>query len=132
MVYYNITTNTEFTDNMYHDTSWFSEYQRVRPVNPGSPPTPAFNTSIVPSTDYPSGPTSTPASTGETLTRVQLLLQHPRHRLLRPVESRRIASVARTTTDRPAQAQNLVNALVVTAINSLPLHSSFYPLTSNS
>lgn len=71
MAYYNITRDTEFTDAMYNNDAWFSEYQRVCEVNPDNLPTSAFNTSIVLSTESPTGatsgssmPSSTPASTG--------------------------------------------------------------------
>ncbi|QGA22187.1 hypothetical protein EYB26_009902 [Talaromyces marneffei] len=68
MAYYNIRGSSDFTDDMYDNAAWFSEYQRVCLVDPGNFPTSAFNTSIVLSTDDPSGPTSTPASTGATAT----------------------------------------------------------------
>ncbi|KAJ6124954.1 hypothetical protein N7471_012271 [Penicillium samsonianum] len=64
MAYYNITGDTQFTDQMYDDAEWYSEYQRVCLVDPTALPTSPFNTSFVVSTTEGLAVTSsTPAIT---------------------------------------------------------------------
>ncbi|KAJ5145910.1 uncharacterized protein N7515_000474, partial [Penicillium bovifimosum] len=64
MAYYNITGDTQFTDQMYDDAERYSEYQRVCLVDPTALPTSPFNTSIVLSTTEGLAVTSsTPAIT---------------------------------------------------------------------
>ncbi|KAJ5912933.1 hypothetical protein N7504_001816 [Penicillium tannophilum] len=135
MAYYNITASTEFTDEMYDNTAWYSEYQRVCIVDPGDLPTSAFNTSIVLSTDDVSGPTSTPASTRATATLTSTA----------PSTSSATATSTPTSGISPNGLCGSANSGWTCAGSTFgtccsiygdweppPLHSSFYPLSSDS